>query len=150
MKNIFTDNKILIIAGLLVLGLSGCASTTMDTNLKLAVDTDVSGQSIHSRCVLKNDKSEWVVHTPGFADVARSADDLSITCLSDNGAFAGKKTVESSANSGMYGNLLVGGLVGMIVDHHTGKGFSYPNKVTVDLTFSQASQAPEAPGLILQ
>ena len=129
------NNNATFILFALLLNLTGCASMVMDTNRKLTVEADdVSGHSMPARCDLKNDKSEWAVSAPGDVDVARSAADLLISCVSDDGTFAGVCRVESSANSGMYGNVFGiggGGLLGLAIDHHTGKGFDYPDKVTV-------------------
>ena len=129
------NNKATFILISLLLNPTGCASMVMDTNRKLTVEADdASSHSVPAKCDLKNDKSEWAMSAPGSIDIARSAADLLISCVSDDGTFAGKSRVESSANSGMYGNVFGiggGGLLGLAIDHHTGKGFDYPDKVTV-------------------
>ena len=133
MKNLITNNKALLTAAAMLLSLSGCASVAMDSTHKMSISAVQNGQPVTALCDLKSDKGEWSVNAPGELDVARSAADLLISCVSDDGTFAGTSRVESHANSGMYGNLLVAGWAGMIVDHHTGKGFSYPDSVVVEL-----------------
>ena len=101
----------------------------MNSEHKMSISTTQNGKPVTALCDLKNDKSEWSVNAPGELDVARSAADLLISCVSDDGTFAGQSRVESHANGAMYGNLIAGGgWLGMIYDHHTGKGFSYPDK----------------------
>ena len=133
MKNLIMNNKANLIAAAMLVSLSGCASVAMDSTQKLTVATALNGKPVPAECSLKNDKNVWAVSTPGTVDVARSAADLLISCASGDGTFSGASTVESHANSGMYGNILVGGLLGAAMDHHSGKGFDYPDNVTVKM-----------------
>jgi hypothetical protein len=65
--------------------------------------------------------------------------------------FATAKTqrVESSFNGATFGNIIAGGLIGVVVDASTGANYTYPEKVSIDLAGTSgapvAASAPAAP-----
>jgi len=67
---------------------------------------------------------------------------MAVDCVREGG-IVGKETVVSKSNGSVWGNILLGGGIGYIVDRNTGAGFDYPNTITVMLR-----KVGEAVGLI--
>ena len=79
-----------------------------------------------------NDAGKWFVTTPGSVTVHKSTGDLPVDCKSDD-ALVGHETLVSKTNGAVWGNILVGGGIGYIVDRNTGAGFDYPTTIAVAL-----------------
>ncbi len=50
-----------------------------------------------------------------------------------DGKVSGHETLVSKSNGAVWGNILIGGGIGYIVDRNTGAGFDYPSSVAVVL-----------------
>ena len=112
---------------------SGCASITGSKNQPVSVQAHHNGAPIQdASCTLTNDKGTWFVKTPGSTTIQKSGQDLVITCNKD-GVPAGSASVAFSANGGVWGNILFGGLIGYAVDASTGAAFDYPTSMTVQM-----------------
>lgn len=107
--------------------LTGCASVTgsniqtLKIEAKMADGTMVEGAD----CELVNELGKFRVTTPGYVNVRRSFSNLKINCIK-SGMPAANGTGKPTPNVGMFGNILIGGLVGVTVDHVRGAGYSYP------------------------
>lgn len=125
---------------------SGCASITGDTVQVIRVETRLAdGTEVKDAdCELINKKGTYRVKSPGSVTVWRSATDLNISCKKIEQADAKGKAV-SSANGGMFGNIILGGVVGAVVDHSRGSGYVYPQWVQLVfgkfLTFERSDEA---------
>lgn len=114
--------------------ITGCASVTGTRNQPVSVVsscgmTQVSGAA----CRLSNDKGEWFVsNTPGSVTIQKAYGDLSVEC-SKNEVGRGVQIYQSSANGGVFGNILAGGLIGYAVDASSGAGFDYPQRLSVEM-----------------
>lgn len=106
---------------------TGCASITQGTTQSIAVDTNPSRPA---ECKATNEKGSWLVKTPGALTVNKSGGPLSITCECQDG-WAGVQSVQSTTNGAVFGNLLVGGLIGTAVDMSSGAAYQYPATVVV-------------------
>jgi hypothetical protein len=111
---------------------SGCASLTGGNVQSLVVTTaqkggkDVAGAD----CVVSNDKGNWRVKTPGETSIVRSNKAMTVKC--DKEALpTGMATVESTTRGAMFGNILLGGVVGAAIDHTSGAAYEYPTTVRV-------------------
>ena len=82
-------------------------------------------------CTLTNDAGSWFVMSPGSVSVHKSTGDMALDCK--QGTYAGNQTLVSKANGAVWGNVLIGGGIGYIVDRNTGAGFDYPGSATVML-----------------
>jgi hypothetical protein len=115
-----------------VLALTGCASITGNKVQPLTVTTTYDNKEIAGvSCTLSNDAGNWTVTTPGTATVNKSTAALVINCKQDT--LTGTSSLESTANVNVWGNILLGGGIGYIVDRQTGAGFDYPSTVAIDL-----------------
>lgn len=111
----------------------GCASITGSKNQPVSVQAVHNGNSLEGvGCSLTNDKGTWFVKTPGSTTIQKSGQDLVVTCSKD-GIPTGSTTVSSSANGGVWGNILLGGLIGYAVDASTGAAFDYPTSMSVQM-----------------
>lgn len=112
---------------------SGCASVLDGTRQRLSVETRYKdSEVIGATCTLSNDRGSWRVVTPGSVIVNRSLADLSADCEKE-GFAAGTLVVESAHKALALVYMVVGGVVGTIVDAVTGAAYDYPASVTVGL-----------------
>jgi hypothetical protein len=132
----------------------GCASVISGDMQAVTIATyDPSGTPIAGvDCKLSNNNGAWQVRSPGTVNVRKSAQELLVRCeMEDNPP--GVTKVASSANAAIFGNVVFGGVVGVIVDQSTGSGYDYPTHVRVDLgktrfaSGSAAATSSPAPSL---
>jgi len=125
--------KILLPISLIFISiLSGCSSVTTDSKQPLSVTTKTSsGEEVtQADCLLTNEKGSWIVLTPNTVRVNRAAGDLKVECKK-TGQPDGTVNAISRLSSKIYGNLIVGGGVGALIDHSTGKAYNYPTVIDV-------------------
>ena len=111
---------------------SGCASVTGTTNQSISVQTrEPAGKEVPgAACELSNAKGKWFVTTPGSVAVTRSNDDMQVTC-NKQGVEPGRASVASATKGAMFGNILLGGPIGAVIDHNTGAAYEYPTFIQV-------------------
>jgi len=144
-----------LMSGLAALA-TGCATITGSETQPVSITTEThDGRIVQSaRCTLRNDKGAWSTVSPGFVNVGRSAEDLVVECRK-TGLPDGSARAISRAHGGMWGNIIIGGGIGAIIDHNKGTGYDYPNTVPVRMgrsividrsSQSQVQEEPIAPG----
>ena len=131
----------ILIAALMLLAISGCASIagekTQPITFKTIQDnTEVAGIG----CSITNDAGSWFVTTPGSVTVHKSTGDMAVDCKKED--LFGHETLISKSNGAVWGNILAGGGIGYIVDRNTGAGFNYPDNVTIKLNKVGDATAP--------
>jgi hypothetical protein len=119
--------KRILIAAVLLAAMSGCASVMNDTTQGVKVETRTEdGKAVAGAdCRLTNDHGTIVVKSGDTAAVRRSFEDLSITCVHPDNTDAVARAV-SRVNGAMFGNIIVGGAIGAMVDHSRGTAYTYP------------------------
>ena len=123
------NSKFMFLA-LITLAVTGCASITSDTSQPLTVTAICDGKSVrNATCTLSNSKGQFIVSTPGTVMVRKAWADMNIIC--EKGDSFGTGSFESSSNANTWGNILVGGGIGAIVDANTGAGYNYPTNMVV-------------------
>lgn len=128
-----------------LLGLTGCATVINDKTQNIRVDTyDAKGKQVNgAQCRLSNEYGDRNLTSSGEATIHRSSDDLSVEC-SKKGYPVAKAVAISRGNTAFYGNILAGGLIGAAVDHGNGKGYSYPQWLSLvfgrTLTFDRKDE----------
>lgn len=101
--------------------LSNCASIVQDDKQILSVETP---DCLEAKCKLSNDQGTFYISkTPGTVSINRSYSDMTIEC--SKGEYAQIITSESSTDNMVFGNILVGGIVGVIVDTSSGAAYEY-------------------------
>lgn len=110
----------------------GCATITSNEMQSVTLNTLTSkGDRVEqTRCTLKNDKGSWTATAPGNVMVRRSAEDLNVECKKEGMSDGFLRAISRSAG-GMWGNIILGGGIGAIIDHNKGTGYNYPNDLPV-------------------
>lgn len=137
----------LVLALALIGGLtSGCASVTGSPNQSVSVQAreQNGGEVTGAACELTNNKGKWFVTTPGSVMIHRSNDDMQVLC-NKTGYEPGRAAVVSETKGSMFGNILVGGGIGAIIDHNTGSAYEYPALIQILMGAFSKIEAPKAP-----
>jgi hypothetical protein len=138
-----------VLIGSLML-VSGCSTLTGEgTAQSISVETmeRASGDRIiDARCDLSNDEGAWTVLTPGSVMVHRSNKPLSVKCQK-LGYIQDYSSVDSKTKANMWGNIIVGGGIGALIDHNNGSAYAYPDVVRIPMrkgapTLEEESSAP--------
>lgn len=125
------SNKCLIGMLLVIMGLTtGCATVTTGTSQTVAVDTKPEGADC--RFTRKGDPVASINPTPGIITVSKSDTHLDILCRK-NGYQDAVAELGSSFQAMTVGNVLIGGVVGLIIDAASGAAMKYPSSVTITL-----------------
>lgn len=130
---------------LLFFSLTGCASITTGTTQPMAVETRLSsGQDVPGAyCRLTNSKGTWFVTTPGTVTIHRAtAAPLAIECNKDGHEQLGVSSTKPKSKGMTWGNLLFGGVIGVITDSVTGAAGYYPSPITVIMQTLASVNAP--------
>lgn len=115
-----------------LLALTGCASISGEKLQPVSVVTVHDSKEVAGiGCTLTNDAGSWFLTSPASVIVRKSTGDLAIDCKKDR--YAGNANVVSKSNGAVWGNILIGGGIGYIIDRNTGAGFDYPASVTIVL-----------------
>lgn len=141
-------------AGLLALslGISGCATVVNDSMHPIKVETKTeSGEFVAGAdCQLTNDYGTVSMKSGETASVRRSGKDLDIICKHPGIPDASARAI-SRVNAGMFGNIIIGGGVGAIIDHSKGTAYTYPSWVQLEfgksLVFDRRAEKEGEPTL---
>jgi hypothetical protein len=129
--------KILILA--LLVSTSGCSTIVSSNNQTVTVKAMHENREVEgSKCTLTNSKGQWTTVTPQSVNIRKSFGDLTVECRKSQAV--GSKMVKSSAEGSTFGNIIVGGGIGALVDAGTGNGYSYPDSIVVDMMGNIASE----------
>ncbi|MBK6004933.1 hypothetical protein JJB11_02410 [Ramlibacter ginsenosidimutans] len=128
---------------------SGCASVAGGNTQKMAVQVRTAdGAAVEgAECSLTNDKGNWHVRAPGDTTVVRSYNAMQVRCERVS-LPQGIVSVESGVRAAMFGNILIGGAIGAMVDHTSGAAYEYPEQVRVVMGRTSTFTLPRgtAPG----
>ena len=140
----------------IVLAASGCASVVNDVThpIKIETQTEAGQMVVGADCTLTNDKATSTVKSGEMGNVRRSNSDLEIVCKHPANPEALAKAT-SRVNGGMFGNIILGGGIGAIIDHNRGTAYTYPTWIQLvfgkTLTFDRREEKegqPTPPTLI--
>src|SRR5262245_36005454 len=121
---------VLLLASLL----TGCATVTGSQTQSISVETrDKAGEFVEGAdCQLNNDKGQWSIKTPGSVMVTKSATDLFVRCEKP-AQDPGSAVAISRVNPAIFGNIIIGGVIGAIIDHSQGTGYDYPPVLAIEM-----------------
>lgn len=129
---------------------SGCASVVNDVTHPMKIETKTEAGELVSGadCALSNDKSAQTVKSGEVANVRRSSQDLEVVCKRPASPNAIAKAT-SRVNAGMFGNIIIGGGIGAIIDHSRGTAYTYPTWIQLifgrTLIFDRANEQEGRP-----
>ena len=141
-----------IAAVVAVLACSGCASVMNDSTHPMKVETkNQAGELVSgAECKLSNDYGTVSVKSGDTTQVRRSGKDLDIICKDSKNPDANARAI-SRANSGMWGNIILGGGIGAIIDHNKGTAYTYPTWIQLifgkTLVFDRTAEKDGQPTL---
>ena len=133
-----------------MLMLGACTTFVNDDTHPLRIDTrsPAGGQIYDADCTLSNNRSTVQVRSGETAQVARSREDLIVVCRHPLQGEARARVI-SRLVDGTVGNVLVGGLIGLGVDHGNARGYSYPTWAQItfgeDLVVDRANEQEGRP-----
>lgn len=143
----------IFLVGAAALTLGGCATVIEGTTQNVSVITQPPGAS----CTVSRDGVVLgaVSSTPGSVKVGKSKNDLAVTC-SKEGYETATMNYPSSFNGMTFGNILVGGAIGAVVDASSGANYNYPKEVSMSLAEADsaapataaATQTPAPPPVV--
>jgi hypothetical protein len=124
-----------------VSGLTGCASIITGTTQRITVNSEPEGASCR---VSRGGMTLGVVPTtPGSVIVHRGSNGLEITCSKPGYALA--QTIQpTNIETWIFGNVLIGGLVGIVIDFSTGAAYTYDGYSTLAMEAQPGSASPLA------
>jgi len=140
----------LAVAATLIGTLGGCASVVSDKTQPVKVETlDQAGNAITgAKCDLQNDRGAFHVETPNTVFVRKSSGELIVTCTAPGQPQADGKLI-SRTGGAVFGNILLGGIIGAVVDTASGVAFNYPEWVQLvfgkTLTFDRNNHKDAQP-----
>lgn len=124
--------------------LTGCASITSGRMQSVSIETTADARPLAgASCTLQNDEGKWFLTSPGSVVVHKSTADMTIECILKNGLGGNAKSV-SRANMNVWGNIIIGGIPGYVIDRYTGAGFNYPANIVVPLSKGAAGAAADS------
>src|SRR6185503_14258047 len=112
----------IIVVGVAALALGGCATIVEGTSQTVAIATQPPGAS----CTVSRQGAQIsaVLSTPGSVKIDKSKNDITVTC-SKEGFETTSVNYASSFNGATFGNIILGGAVGAVVDASTGANYNY-------------------------
>ncbi|MCP5368069.1 MAG: hypothetical protein H6907_21100 [Hyphomicrobiales bacterium] len=132
-----------VVLGLLAAALSGCSAITTGLEQAVFIDTPMMTGAV---CDLADSRGrKWRLGaTPGSVVVRKGDGPMNVVCNKE-GYRQAVVTVEEGLVAATFGNILIGGGVGFLIDAASGAAQKYPNNVTVWMRpDSFASPAAEA------
>jgi hypothetical protein len=119
---------------------SGCASIVGDDSQPVSIDTPACpGAS----CRLTNSQGTYIVKsTPETVVINKAYSDLTVTC--EKGDEISTSVHQSSANGATFGNILLGGIPGALVDGGSGAGYDYQSYLVNNLKCSASTTVSPA------
>jgi len=67
-----------------------------------------------------------------MVNIRKSGEDLNVVCKKDGMPDGLLKAISRAAGS-MFGNIIIGGGIGAMIDHSSGKGYIYPDQLPVKM-----------------
>jgi len=130
---------LLVLVGLGILG-GGCATVTTGTTQPINIDSDPAG----AECTLMRGGAQIsTVTTPAPVTVKRDSQTIHVRCKKE-GYEEGLVVMNSRFETMTVGNVLVGGLIGVIVDSSTGANSKYDPYVMVRMAALSPADAAAA------
>lgn len=121
-------------------GLSACATIIESQKQEIELTTT---SPVPASCELSNERGKWYAQTPATIEVKRSTSRLNVMCR--NQFDVGQQEERATVNPWFFGNILIGGLIGVVTDAATGAMTKYEDTITVPMGNSPMPAAHAAP-----
>jgi hypothetical protein len=119
--------------------LGACATLVNGTTQTVTVSTTPAAAS----CTLDRMGARVgaISATPGSVRLDKSKNDLAVTCSKDGFQTATVNHAPSFSGA-TFGNIIAGGVVGVIVDAASGANYSYPDDIRMDMAANPGASLP--------
>ncbi len=107
---------------------SGCATIVSDKETFTQIDSFPS----KAECVVEGKNYKQIITTPANLTLPAKAAPIAISCNID-GYHTGIERIDTKMDGWTFGNILFGGVIGVIVDASTKAGHKFPENVVVTL-----------------
>lgn len=124
------------ILGLSIALLTGCASITTGTTQFILVDTNPPGAIC--RFSRMNKEVGVVNPTPGMLPITKDSAPLTVICTKA-GFYPNSGSLKADFEPMSFGNILLGGLVGIIIDTASGASSKYDGSINIPLRKIEAT-----------
>src|SRR4051812_23759261 len=121
-------------AALVAVGLSGCGTITQGTTQDIAITTSPPGG--HCELDRRGEHVASLYSTPNSVIVDKSTKDIVLTCAKP-GYQTASLNLESDPSLGLFGNAIIGGVIGVGIDYATGAANKYPNSAFVPMVAAE-------------
>ena len=118
-----------MICSMVALSLFGCATIVEGTSQEILVDSRPTG----AQCRLESEGDTLAVieRTPQSVTLEKGNRNILVECA--GGRAQGSQWLVPEMNDAIFGNFLVGGIIGMSIDADSGAAYSWPASVLVVL-----------------
>ena len=122
--------------------LVSCSTLTKNSQTPLTIITVCGGSSkpYPAKCIVSNPYIHKEVITPAVIAIERSSHDLNISCSIDNKVF-GQAVISSNTDLDVTGNILIGGVIGVVTDFVSGNAYEYQPKIQLLLDCKKLSES---------
>jgi len=131
----------LVIAAFAAMSCTGCATLTTGTTQTVTVTTDPPGATCHLH--REGTLIAVVNPTPGSIVIGKSSRDLSVRC-SREGHDDNTAIVRPEFQAATLGNIILGGVVGIVIDAASGAAGAYPPRACYVLLGSRGLMEADA------
>ena len=108
--------------------LTGCATIFSDNKTAVQINTNPTD----TICEVKGENFTQKVNIPANVTIPAKASPVTIICSKED-YFPASKTIETSIDGMIFGNIIFGGIPGVIIDAVTKSGFKYEDTVALHL-----------------
>ncbi len=108
--------------------LTGCATIMSDNKSAVQINTNPT----ETICEVKGENFTQTLNIPANVTIPAKASPVTITCTKED-YFPASETIETSINGMIFGNIIFGGIPGIIIDLATKSGFDYQDNVALHL-----------------
>lgn len=139
-----TLRAVVVLASIL---LPGCATVVEGTSQSIAVNTEPAGAAC--RFSQGGQMIGSITNTPGSLIIRKKHDDIDVTCEKP-GYQNATAHLRADLAAATFGNVLIGGIVGVILDASTAANVKYDSSVRLVMVAADPSDAPAAaaPGTV--
>ena len=117
---------------------TGCATVISGDE----TDTQISTDPVGAECELTGDDYHEVVVAPANVELDSDAAPVLVVCRKE-GYRESQQEIDTSMDGSIFGNLILGGVIGVVVDAAAGSGMKYPDAVDLvmkPLSFATAEE----------
>lgn len=126
-----TNIKRTALAAAIAASLSGCATLTEDPQQQVTVIHNQETRDMDLSCTATNDRGYWKFRMEEPFYVRREQDPLTIKCEDNDSDYSCAMSVPSAATGKALGNILLGGIVGGIIDTAKDMDREYPKTIVL-------------------